>query len=343
MNPIETKNPLVNGRVIKTDCPIKEYLASKCGENGEPRILSRGDLCQIHTCAARWHKGFEEPERRLPSIEFGSLFDCLLLQPDRFEEYYTLAPDEYTNSKKQVVPWTWKSSTCREWREEQEASGKLVCSSDDMIDAGNAVKALREHPEIGPQTIRLLDSADIQVFVMAEYHDPDTGIVVPVKCLTDIVPSRADPDFAKSLFDLKTARSAHPRAWAKAVFDGNYHVQAALNLDCHNAISGSDRCDFRHLVVENVAPYEVARYFLTQEYIEAGRVKYLEALRLYCACLKSGYWPSYMPCGNLVLPDGYQAIQPEVWMLGKDSPISIPQIETKDGKYAEESFVGALD
>ena len=313
----EIKNPLTNGKIIKTDCPIKEYLDSK-GDENQP-ILSRGDLCEISTCPARWQKGYQEPDRRVPAVEFGSLFDCLLLQPERFDEYYMTAPTEYTNSKKQVVPWTWKSSTCRDWREEQEFKGFLVCSDEDLLDAAAAVKALREHPDLGKQTCRLLKQSQHQVFVISEYHDENTGLVVPVKCLTDIVPDVSDGEFGKSLFDLKTARSAHPAAWTKAVFEGDYHVQAAINLDCHNAIAGSDRCDFRHLIVENFAPWEPARRFITQEFITLGRLKYLKALQTYCQCVESGRWPTYHDPAAMVLLDGYEATSPLPWMVGRDA------------------------
>lgn len=311
----ETKNPLRNGRIIGADCPIKEYLDTK-GE-GDERILSRSDLCEITTCPARWRKGYVEPDRRLPSVEFGSLFDCLLLQPARFSEYYMLAPEFYTNSKSQVVPWTWKSSTCREWREDQEAKGFQVCSNDDLFDSKSAVKALLDHPNLGEQTRRLLDHSQHQVFVIAEYHDDETGITVPIKCLTDIVPAESDPEFGKSLFDLKTARSAHPAAWKRAVFDGDLHVQAAINLDCHNAVEGTDRCDFRHLIVENFAPWEPARRFITQEFLKQGRLKYVTALRAYCRCVADDYWPGYSDPNALKLLDGYEATAPEPWMVGK--------------------------
>lgn len=311
----EIENPLTNGKVIKVDCPISEYLASK-GE-GDAQILSRGDLQEIATCPARWRKGYVEPDRRAPSVEFGSLFDCLLLQPARFEQYYTLAPETYINSKKQSAPWTWKSSTCREWRDEQEAKGKLVCSSEDLIDSKAAVKALVEHPDHGEQTRRLLANSQKQVFIISEYHDDETGIIVPIKCLTDIAPATDDPEFGKSLFDLKTARSAHPLAWKKAVFDGELHMQAAINMDCHNACNGSDRCDFRHLVVENFSPWESKRYFVTNEFIQIGRLKYLTALKRYCKCVADNYWPGYQDPNAMILLDGYEATAPELWMIGR--------------------------
>src|ERR1035437_2842908 len=90
------KSPLVNGRIIKTDTPIKQYLDSKGGGFAELNILSRSDLCAIFTCPHKWFRaramGKLEPDRPTPSMDFGSLVDCLLLQPRRFDEYYLRAP-----------------------------------------------------------------------------------------------------------------------------------------------------------------------------------------------------------------------------------------------------------
>lgn len=307
--------PLKNGKIVKTNCNIKEYLASKGGENGEPRILSRGDLCEIALCPSRWHNGYEEPDRRIPSVEFGSLFDCLLLQDDKFEEYYMIAPPTYRTSKGETKNWTWKSSTCRDWRQLQEENGFLVCSEEDLIDARAALKALLNHPGMGKRTERLIEGSQHQVFVIAEYKDEDTGMIVPVKCLTDIVPGPEDREFGTSLVDLKTARSAEPRSWAKAVFESNYHVQAAINLDCHNAVTDTVQRDmFRHLIVENFKPWEPAGRWLTHEYIDLGRQKYLSALKTYCRCVAENKWPSY--CDPLAIDDaGYDSCSPLPYMV----------------------------
>jgi exodeoxyribonuclease VIII len=255
----------------------------------------------------------------LPNIEFGSLLDCLLLQPGRFEEYYKTAPETYQNSKGQTAPWTWKSSTCREWREEQEAAGNLVCTEEKLGEAHAARMALLSHPDLGEQTKAMLAHSAKQVFVIAEYHDEATGIVVPVKCLTDIVPNADDPDFGRSLLDFKTAKSAAPLAWFYAVRDCGYHIQGAINMDCHNAVPGGDRQDFRHLIVENFAPWEPARRMLAIEFLTVGRMWYLNGLKLYCQCMKSGKWPSYAPQPGAMASQfaGYE-------MLAYDERIPMP-------------------
>ncbi len=316
------KSPLVNGRIIKSDCAIKQYLDSKGGGFSELNILSRSDLCAIFTCPHKWLRagamGKLEPDRPTPSMDFGSLVDCLLLQPARFVEYYLSAPRTYETKNGETKDWTWKSSTCREWRDEQEAKGFMVCTEEKLAEAKAALFELLNNPKYGVQTKRLIANSTHQVFVIAEYHDEETGLIVPVKCLTDIVPFAEDPEFGKCLFDLKTACDASPRKWARAVADNNYHVQAAINLDCHNAVAGTERIEFRHLIIENEAPWEPAFRFLSSggevDFVNAGRSKYLAALRTYCRCMKTKEWPSYAPLG-MVLADGYEAVDMQSWML----------------------------
>lgn len=302
----EIANPLTAGQIVKVDCPISEYLASK-GENGRV-ILSRSDLCEILTCPSKWRKGSRPQDRKTWQTDFGSLVDCLITQPAKFAEYYKMPP-----GKEIEKDWTWKSPKCRDWRHEQEANGFMVCTDEDYSEAREAVRSLQK--QFGDQLVRLLTYSKKQVFCMAEYQDEETGVVVHVKTLTDIVPALDDEQFGKCLFDLKTCRSAHPRAWKRAVFEDDLHVQGAMGLDCYGAATGEDRCDFRHLILENTQPWEGARRFLTSEFITLGREKYLRALKLYCLCVKHNDWPSYQDRNELTLNDGFEGVSPEAWMI----------------------------
>ena len=135
---------------------------------------------------------------------------------------------------------------------------------------------------------------------------------MPLKILIDLKPA-VDSPWGKSLCDLKTCTSAATRAWTRTVFDHSLHVQAALYLDVWTADTGEDRVDFLHIVQESFAPYETCRRMLSAEYIEIGRMKYLEALKQYCQCLKTGIWPSYG--GSRMDWNGWQLIEPEPWMV----------------------------
>jgi len=283
-------NPLTNGRLVKIDCPISEYIQSR-GDDKAP-ILSRSDLAAIASNPRKWKDGPRQDDRRTWQTDFGSLFDCFLTQQERFTEYYKVAPKLYDNSKKQTVPWTWKSSTCRDWREEQEQAGFQVCTEEDIDTAKKAVTRLFEEDK--EQMQRLFSTSKFQVFCMADYHDEDTGIDVTVKTMTDIVPALDNSDFPGCLVDIKTARSAAPRVWRWQVFECGYHIQAAMNLDVFTAATKEERNEFRHVIVENEPPFECARRFVTEEFLNLGRETYLLGLKRYCQCVKTGEWPGYI-------------------------------------------------
>jgi len=132
-----------------------------------------------------------------------------------------------------------------------------------------------------------------------------------LKILIDLCPA-VDSEWGKSLVDLKTATSAAVRPWTRAVHDHNLHVQAALYLDVWTACTGEDRTDFLHIVQESFAPYETCKRMLSAEYIEIGRMKYLDALKRYCQCLKTGIWPGYEVSREF---NGWGIIEPEPWMV----------------------------
>jgi hypothetical protein len=240
------------------------------------------------SCPNRWVHGFSFKDT--DATAFGSLIDCLLTSPDHFEKRYVERPATYPAGKRhpQViageiaegdpVPWSSAAKWCKEWTKQNK--GKEPVSADDMTDARAAVKRFKEDKEIAD----LLNCSRKQVMCVAEYHDEETGLVVPTKCLIDLVPDR-DSRFGKDLADLKTIRSAAMRPWLRTIDDNCYDAQAAMNLDHFNAATGEDRFQFLFPLMENVFPFQPARRQLSPQFIEFGRTKYLHALRWYCQCL----------------------------------------------------------
>jgi hypothetical protein len=164
-----------------------------------------------------------------------------------------------------------------------------------------------------PHLEELFANSRKQVMITGVYVDKETKIGVPVKSLLDLVPT--DGTF---LADLKSTNCAHPRAWKKSVFTYNYHVQASRHLDLWNAATGDQRNDFRHILQENVHPFEVAKRFLSSEFIALGRQRYIGALKRYAKALQTGVWETYdtPDSSNDMVIDGWLMTAPEAWMIG---------------------------
>jgi len=121
-------------------------------------------------------------------------------------------------------------------------------------------------------------------------------------------------EYGDSIADLKTCRSANAGSWPKVVFEDGLHVQAACYIDLHNAVTGEERNTFRHVLLENIPPFEPARRMLSAEFLEMGRATYIHALRFYCQCLKDQKWPGYDEMASECI-NGWALTQPKAWMV----------------------------
>lgn len=303
---VAISNPITEAQIVSIDTKIDDYLSYKKSDRGFP-VIGRSDLCEFAKNPRRWRNGYRDHDEST-STEWGTLVDALLLQPERFENHFAVCPEKYPDKKTgELKDWTFAANFCKEWRELQ--IGKKLVKADVHSDARVAVNFMMRDDQIA----QLLQESRKQVFVSGEYHDEETGITVPLKGLIDIVPDLGS-EFPKSLFDLKTCRSAAPREWTRAVNDSGYHIQAALYLDIYVAATAEDRCDFRHIIQENFPPFEVAKRFLSEEFLALGRLLYTRALKQYCRCLQADEWPGYSSPGAMILPDGFEACSPEAWM-----------------------------
>lgn len=118
--------------------------------------------------------------------------------------------------------------------------------------------------------------------------------------------------------DLKTTIDARPDAFSRAVYNYNYHVQAAFYADQYEWITGNTLADFIFIVVESESPYACKMYRLDAESLQVGRDTYRSALDKYAECKASGIWPAY---GN----DGVEEISIPNWALANYADIEFTQ------------------
>lgn len=270
--------------------------------------MSRSQLVRFAECPAKWIVG--SSDKRTDAKDWGGLVDCLLLTPKLLEEKFIFRPDTYKNEKGNTKEWQGNATECKKWMAAAKLTGRTVITSDEH---SNAIKACGN---LNDKYQGLLSFCHNQTYILAEYHDDETGVVIPIKCLIDLEPIGLLGNY---LGDLKTTRNGNPRLWKKEVDKHGYDVQAALSLDLYNAATGERRDSFFHIIVENTEPFHVVTPppLLGQEFIQKGRDAYQSALRQYAACLKSGVWPSYQPAEVMY---GFQIINPDAYML-KGQPV----------------------
>lgn len=276
-------------------------------KRGDPNYaMSRSELMLFAANPRKWIDGFKPKDT--DATDFGSLVDTILLDNARFDEKVAVQPATYHDEKSgEDKKWNGNATVCKEWKKDNES--KLIASAQEMADAKEVIRRLLVDPLI-PSVI---NPAKYQVLVIGEYHDNVTKLVIPVKTLIDIVPDAAGP-YGKSLADYKTARTAVPRMWNKAIYDRHYDAQAAICLDLYTLATGEDRVEFRHIISENVSPFQPARRLVTTEFVEIGRNKIRTALNRYCWCLRENKWPSWDDEGEKNYK-GWTFSEPDAWMI----------------------------
>lgn len=309
-----------NAKIIDINPDPALYRNQKVEDRGKPEyVVSSSDLRLImSTSPSKWFRGFVLPESY--SLEYGGLLDCLVLTPEDFSKRYILQPEKYqspsmrcpqcgsvTDSQKCKAckcdreetliekDWSNNSENCKQWVIDQTAKGLEVIKSDTYKAAALAAKRIMEDKELS----QLLNNADKQVWVEADWHDQPTGLIVRVRCLIDFA-CRAGTPFEKIIGDLKSTKDARLMPWASWARKAGYDMQGAWNLDLYNAATGRKADKFNFILSESVAPYEIGRRWMEEDPFQPeqddftpGRSKYKRAMALYCQCVKSGKWPCY--------------------------------------------------
>jgi hypothetical protein len=280
---------------------------AQTAKRGEPGyVIGRSDLHEIASCPWRWLHA-DGADDGTPSTEWGTLVDAMLFGGDISQ--FVIAPETYMGEdrKKNPVekPWNWNATVCQEWREAQ--GGKQIVKAEVWEAAESAAALFMADPQLS----YMMSGAQFQAHVTADWTDKETGIIVPVKTLIDVVPM---PTFRvrgqSALADGKTARNGAAGAWPRVCFDGWYHVQAAMYLDVWKAANPSDeRTTFLHAIVENVAPYAVGRREIADQLVRLGRAQYEAALAIYAKCIATNEWPGLDDAGE------WTPVDAEPWMM----------------------------
>jgi exodeoxyribonuclease VIII len=303
----------INCKVIKSDCSYQEYHSQDAKRGDKEFSMSRSELVEFAHCPAKYILGPHEDDAT-PSTDFGSLVDCLVTQPEKFDSLFVVCPEFYTNKKGEKSEWR-NDKRIAEVAEFLDANeGKTIIKTAVKADVDAAVKNIQVEQGI----MDLIRSSAKQVFVCGFWKDEATGIEIPLRALIDLVPPASHERFGKWLCDLKTARNGDPAQWARVVDDCSYDVQGALYMDLYLAATKEDRTDWVFVVQENAKPFHVVKPLpaLTSEFLQWGRLKYMSALRLYADCLARNQWPGYAATG-LTLGDMQLIAPDELWNYKK--------------------------
>lgn len=238
----------------------------------------------------------KDGKKETAAMQFGTMIHCAVLEPEHFNDRFTVAPDLNKNTK--------------EYKAFKEALGdKKPIDSDDKERIDAMVKSIKS---------KSLSSAILSGKHEKSFFWIDKETDLLCKCRPDSIHLNAG-----IIADLKSADDISPDEWIKKAYDLGYHVQAAFYLDgVKAAIEQSGNTlglqnvpdKFVFVAAESKAPYQVANYDFPDFFIDEGRKTYKRLLwryKNYVASKIKGNKPTTYPSSIIT-------IQPKVYMFKKE-------------------------
>jgi hypothetical protein len=265
-----------------TDTPHVDPHLPDTTYHAHPALSSSGaKLLLPPSCPAKYRWARDNPQPSNDVFDLGTATHTLVLGAGK-----PLHP---------VQADTWNTKAAREERDQARAAGSVPLLAKDMARAEAMAAAVRSDR----WAHRLLSGGRPEV--SAFWTDQTTG--VRCRARFDHLPA---PRTGRRVLigDLKTAASAEPTEFAKAVARYGYDVQnawyeeAALASDL--APSG---VGFVFVVVENTPPHVVQTYQLDGWTVSRAADRCAEARRVFADCATAGVWPGYdEPLTTLTMP-----------------------------------------
>jgi hypothetical protein len=208
-----------------------------------------------------------------PAMVLGSVTHTLLLEPERFDLEYTVAPESCRERRGKAWEMTVESAEC---------DGTTPILSSYFQDGLRMAEEVKAHPTAW----KLLSSPHGVAERSIRWKDPITGLLL--KCRPDLLINDAHrPDVID--INVKTAADPTPEGFAKAVANFGYHRQEAFYGDGIEQAIGKP-CHSIFVVVGNSEPYDAFVYQLAVADLTLGREQNAKALARLSECHETGRW-----------------------------------------------------
>lgn len=207
-----------------------------------------------------------------PALVNGSLVHCALFEPDQVQARYFVLPPDHDGRTKDG----------RARVADAEARGLIAITSTQHTAAQAQAAAVRALPDVAA----LL--ADGYPEASAFWLDEATGELC--KCRPDWTSPAGD---GVILVDGKTCQDASPDGFGRAIWNLDYHLQAAWYSDGFEAATGLRVHGFVFAAVESAWPHVAMPYMLGDDVLDAARRENRRLLTRYAECRRTGVWPGY--------------------------------------------------
>ena len=232
--------------------------------------VSKSDLDLLHICPAKYRYRKDNPdENETPALLFGSMVHKLILEPERFDQEFAVAPEGDRRKKAGKQAYEDFLQTAGERRIVTKADYDKGCEMRDAVMSNAKMK-------------QLLTGGETET----SYYWSDERTGVKCKC-------RPDKVNMGYIIDLKTTNDASREGFARSLFNYRYHVQAAWYLVGYEAATGVKPAGFIFVAVEKEPPYASAIYVVNDVTVDLGAKEAAANLDTFVNCSETGNWYGY--------------------------------------------------
>jgi len=243
----------------------------------------------------KWKKDHPDDPEESDTLALGGAVHDAVLLPDVFDaQYMTAGPCEGVTGKGNQCSNAGKDRFGGHWfcgthaPKDQERDGGVVLTAREY----EVCMGIRGSVHTDPDASVLLNCERKEL--TAVWEDEATGLLCRGRfdCLSDD---------GTVITDLKTARSAKPELFNKAVYQYGYNLQAYHYLSGARAL-GLPAEVFACIPVEKVEPFCLCVGQVDDEAVEAGGKELRVLMRRFAECAESGHWPGYRSPTVFTLP-----------------------------------------
>jgi exodeoxyribonuclease VIII len=209
------------------------------------------------------------PSEPTPALKNGALVHCCVFEPDQVALRYVVKPAGLDLRTKEGKAW-------------REAQTLEIVDAEAMALAAGQARAMRSLPEVAALLSDGVGEAS------AFWIDEKTGELC--KCRPDWTSPVGD---GVILVDGKTTIDASLAGFSRAIWNFDYHLQAAWYSDGYEAATGKHVHGFVFAAAESSWPHVAAAYMLDDQVLDRARAENRRLLDLYAECRRTNHWPGY--------------------------------------------------
>lgn len=246
------------------------------------QFVSSSMLRKLLKSPAHYKAALETPSESTKAMIFGSAAHAFQLEAAIFDKEYAVRPasiDARTKAGKEALAAF-----------EEANQGRTIITSDEMTIIREMAEAMQSHS----QASQLISVGKKELSCFFTTNE----IGINCKFRPDVLPGGC------VIVDYKTTEDASPAEFAKTCANYGYDIQAAFYCYGMEILTGQEH-RFIFVAQEKKAPYEVAVYEASEEFMLAGRTKMRRLLDLLHECQTTDTWPGY--------PDEIQIINLPGW------------------------------